>query len=116
MLLLVDLRQGQNAGPAIIRQLTDQWPHIRVMALSPTRSDEERQTAKTGDSPYPATLTPREREVLHCLAMGYDNREIAEQLTIAIRTVNRHLENIRRKLRCTRRSELIRFARNIGAR
>jgi DNA-binding NarL/FixJ family response regulator len=56
-------------------------------------------------------LTIREREVLHCLAKGHDNGEIAEELGIAVRTVNRHLENIRTKLGHRRRSELIRIAR-----
>ncbi|MEV0675230.1 response regulator transcription factor [Actinosynnema sp. NPDC050436] len=58
-------------------------------------------------------LTGREREVLHCLAKGCDNREIAEELGIAVRTVNRHLENIRGKLRSRRRSHLIRLARDL---
>lgn len=57
-------------------------------------------------------LTTREREVLHHLAKGYDNAEIAEELGIAVRTVNRHLENIRTKLGHRRRSELIRIARD----
>jgi DNA-binding NarL/FixJ family response regulator len=56
-------------------------------------------------------LTVREREVLHCLAKGYDNREIADELGITVRTVNRHLENIRTKLGHRRRSDLIRIAR-----
>jgi len=58
------------------------------------------------------SLTAREREVLHCLAKGYDNREIADELDITVRTVNRHLENIRGKLGHRRRSELIRIARD----
>lgn len=57
-------------------------------------------------------LSTREREVLCCLAKGYDNREIAEELGIAVRTVNRHLENIRTKVGHRRRSELIRMARD----
>jgi DNA-binding NarL/FixJ family response regulator len=59
-------------------------------------------------------LTARERDVVHCLAKGYDNGEIAEELGIAVRTVNRHLENIRTKLGHRRRSELIRIARARG--
>nr|WP_269454360.1 helix-turn-helix transcriptional regulator [Saccharothrix espanaensis] len=50
-------------------------------------------------------LTDRERDVLRCLAKGYDNREIADTLGIAVRTVNRHLENIRAKLGHRRRSD-----------
>ncbi|QUQ71286.1 response regulator transcription factor [Kutzneria sp. CA-103260] len=64
-----------------------------------------------GEFQHRSALTSREREVLGCLARGYDNREIAEELGVAVRTVNRHLENIREKLGSRRRSELIRLAR-----
>ena len=43
-------------------------------------------------------LTPREREVLHLVAAGQDNREIASTLTLSVRTVERHLQTIYRKL------------------
>jgi DNA-binding NarL/FixJ family response regulator len=68
-----------------------------------------------GEFQHRSTLTVREREVLGCLARGYDNREIAEELGVAVRTVNRHLENIREKLGSRRRSELIRLAREWDA-
>jgi DNA-binding NarL/FixJ family response regulator len=55
-------------------------------------------------------LTPREREVLGCLARGYDNRDISDALGISIRTVNRHLENIRGKVGQHRRSDLFQLA------
>jgi DNA-binding NarL/FixJ family response regulator len=64
-----------------------------------------------GECQHRSVLTGREREVLGCLARGYDNREIADELGVAVRTVNRHLENIREKLGSRRRSELIRLAR-----
>ena len=43
-------------------------------------------------------LTPREREVLDLVAAGRENREIAGQLTLSVRTVERHLQTIYRKL------------------
>jgi DNA-binding NarL/FixJ family response regulator len=58
-------------------------------------------------------FTAREQEVLRCLAKGYDNGEIAGTLGIGVRTVNRHLENIRDKVGQRRRSQLIRYARDI---
>jgi DNA-binding CsgD family transcriptional regulator len=44
------------------------------------------------------SLTARESEVLHWLGQGKGNREIAEILGIAVRTVNKHLERIYPKL------------------
>jgi DNA-binding NarL/FixJ family response regulator len=43
-------------------------------------------------------LTRREVEVLHLLALGLKDREIAENLSISERTVQKHVENIRAKL------------------
>ncbi len=43
-------------------------------------------------------LTDRESEVLHWIANGKTNREIAEILEMSPRTVNKHLEQIFPKL------------------
>ena len=43
-------------------------------------------------------LSPRELEVLHHLAGGRTNREIADQLGISERTVDRHVSNLYTKL------------------
>jgi DNA-binding CsgD family transcriptional regulator len=48
-----------------------------------------------------AQLTGREREVLDLVAAGRENREIAEALTLSVRTVERHLQTIYRKLGLT---------------
>ena len=45
-----------------------------------------------------ASLTPRERAVLACLAEGAGHREIAEQLHLSVNTVRTHLQNLRSKL------------------
>jgi DNA-binding NarL/FixJ family response regulator len=60
----------------------------------------------------PGQLTAREREVLACLARGYENRDIADALGISIRTVNRHLENIRAKVGQHRRADLFELAKD----
>ena len=60
--------------------------------------------------PDATLLTPREHEVLAWIADGLTNREIAEQLVISVKTVDRHRENIMRKLNLHNRVELVRYA------
>lgn len=55
-------------------------------------------------------LTSREQEVLTFIAEGNSNREIAEALVISIKTVDRHRENIMRKLQLHNRVELVKYA------
>jgi non-specific serine/threonine protein kinase len=45
-----------------------------------------------------SVLTPREREVAALIARGFTNSQIAEQLVLSVRTVERHIENIYEKL------------------
>lgn len=56
------------------------------------------------------TLTTREQEVLTFIAEGYSNREIADALVISIKTVDRHRENLMRKLQMHNRVELVKYA------
>jgi len=55
-------------------------------------------------------LTEREREVLTLIAQGLSNQDIADQLVISAKTVNRHRENIMAKLNLHSRVELVRYA------
>jgi DNA-binding NarL/FixJ family response regulator len=48
--------------------------------------------------PALAPLSERERDVLHLLALGYTNQEIAGRLFISVRTVDSHRAHIMRKL------------------
>jgi two-component system response regulator NreC len=59
-------------------------------------------------------LTDREREVLTYIAEGYTNREIANALVISHKTVDRHRENIMRKLNPHSRVELVKYAIDKG--
>ncbi len=55
-------------------------------------------------------LTDREHEVLTYLAEGANNDKIATELVISPKTVERHRENIMRKLNLHSRAELVRYA------
>jgi DNA-binding NarL/FixJ family response regulator len=55
-------------------------------------------------------LTDRELEVLACLSRGITNKEIAEELTISVRTVTTHVRNILDKLQLANRTQAALYA------
>jgi NarL family two-component system response regulator LiaR len=59
-------------------------------------------------------LTPRELDVLKCLAQGQSNREIATELSISTRTVTTHVRNILDKLHLANRTQAALYAREEG--
>jgi two-component system, NarL family, response regulator NreC len=72
------------------------------------RVDTGEQSAMTDD------LTPREQEVLTLIAEGLSNGEIAQELVISVKTVDRHRENIMRKLNLHSRVDLVKYALRKG--
>jgi DNA-binding NarL/FixJ family response regulator len=68
------------------------------------------ERARDGQEVSDDPLTPREGEVVKLIAEAYSNREIAEQLVISEKTVERHRANILEKLGMHDRVELTRYA------
>jgi DNA-binding NarL/FixJ family response regulator len=67
-----------------------------------------------GEQPGRDPLTPRETEVVKLIAEGRHNVEIADLLTISIKTVERHRANILGKLGMRDRVEVARYAIRVG--
>lgn len=59
-------------------------------------------------------LTAREREVLHLIAEGKTNADIAAELSISPHTVTRHRANLMKKLNVHNRVELVSVANSRG--
>jgi two-component system, NarL family, response regulator NreC len=104
---------GYLAKRAPDRDLLD---GIRRVAEGGTYVDPAVGFSLAGDAAGPALdeLSPRERDVLHLLALGYTNQEIAHKLFISVRTVDSHRAHILRKLRMTTRAELVLYALSTG--
>ena len=80
-----------------------------IAAISPPT------TRKTTDSgALVESLTKREQEILHLLAEGFSNREIADLLVIGISSVKSHINNLYGKLGTHRRTQVILIAREKG--
>lgn len=70
----------------------------------------EQKLAVTSNQNDTDGLTQRELEVLTLIAEGHTSREIAEELVISAKTVDRHRENIMNKLDIHSRVELVKYA------
>ena len=64
-------------------------------------------------APY-VLLSPRERDVLRLIAHGYSMAEVAERLSLSIKTVDTYKTRLMEKLGTTRKSELVSYALKYG--
>jgi DNA-binding NarL/FixJ family response regulator len=67
-----------------------------------------------GVQSFPAGLTQREVDVLRLVAVGLSDAEVAERLSVSVRTVNAHLRSIYRKAGVPSRAAAGRFAADSG--
>lgn len=65
---------------------------------------------KDGKDSEEAALSARETDVLKLMALGHTNREVGEQLSLSVRTVETHRAHIQQKLGLSSRPELTRYA------
>ncbi len=63
---------------------------------------------------YPDGLSQREVEVLRLIAAGNSNREIAEELFLSVRTIERHVTNIYTKTNARGRVDAMAYALRHG--
>src|SRR5579875_2221612 len=74
-----------------------------------------RLAAAPSEAQHPGgRLSPREREVLTLIALGYTNPEIAESLSLSVRTVESHRAHIQQKTSLTSRADLVAYAHENG--
>jgi DNA-binding NarL/FixJ family response regulator len=87
-------------SPSVTRRVIDRM----AQQPSPELADQARLEA----------LTPREREVLACIARGLSNREIAAALVVEESTVRTHVKRILTKLELRDRVQAVIFAYETG--
>ena len=103
------MKQGDPAEivPAIRRILAGD------LYLSPALADELVRRAVEGpDESRPAAeqLSDREAEVVRLIGGGLSTREIAAELNLSVKTIERYRANVKRKLNLRSGAELARFA------
>jgi two-component system, NarL family, response regulator NreC len=86
------------------------------VAFSPTVAQRilevvaHRAPLRPAAAPVLAELTEREVEVLRLIVQGHTNRQIADALTLSVRTVEYHRANLTSKLGLHSRADLVRYA------
>lgn len=84
----------------------DLWERMNLRADAGRSGDAE--TAGQPSTDITAELTPRERQVLHLLATGRTNAQIADRLFITEGTVKSHVKHVMEKLDASNRTDAVR--------
>jgi NarL family two-component system response regulator LiaR len=92
-----------------IRKVYNGQISIQPAILQQLARDQEKKNDDT-----PEKLTIREYEVLKMLALGLNNDDIADQLSISKRTVNAHITNLKSKLNLSNRAQITLYALSHG--
>ncbi len=87
-------------------------PHMAARAFA--RIAELARERNGSEARQQTLLTRRETDILHLIAAGLGNKEIAQHLSISISTVKHHVHNIFDKLQVSHRREAIRLALQKG--
>ncbi len=97
--------------PALARWLLEDYQRLaRQSATQPSVSTEAEDAKVIGLD----VLSLRERQVLEQVALGLNNQQIGQQLTLSPKTIARHRERIMHKLNMHSRTELVKFAIRTG--
>ncbi len=85
--------------------------------LDPEMTDRvfRRIRGEEPDDPLLAKLSAQERKILDYIAEGLTNRQIAEEMFLAEKTVKNYVSNVLSKLEMSRRSEAAAYAARIQA-
>jgi DNA-binding NarL/FixJ family response regulator len=94
----------EDRGEHMLKGVSDS---VRVYAV------QEKSAARAA---LPDGLTAREVEVLRLIAAGRTNTEIADELTLSVRTVARHITNIYTKIGARNKAEATDYVHQRGLR
>jgi len=101
---LVDTIRRVARGEYPINESLTTKPKLAKQVLQQFQEPSWRSEAEAFIS---SPLTPREKEVLRCIAQGYSNKQIAYEFDISEQTIKNHVTSILRKLNANVRTEAV---------
>ena len=103
---LVDLHSTSDNFIQAVRDLAEGKSHVPSNLAMGLLMEETEGVTKV--------LSPRERDVLTQIALGYTSGDIATHLHLSVRTIESHRARIHKKLGTSTRAELVRIALDEG--
>jgi len=97
---------------SVLQRLASQVLYLTKYLARTENTQNEKASEGVIASPE-IILTAREKEIVHLMAGGLSNKEIAQQLIVAPETVKAHMRNIYRKLKVNRRIEAVMKAKQL---
>ncbi len=104
----------KNVEPAELQQAIQRVNEGKGVLSPEVTRTVMRAVRAPGGSGAPAGLSPREQEVLRCLARGLTTSQIASEMVISDNTVKTHVRHILEKLEAANRTEAVRKAVQMG--
>jgi DNA-binding CsgD family transcriptional regulator len=104
LLAMQCLARGSNPDDFDVLVAADRTFTNRLLSRASELLEEGRALAG------PATLSPRQKEILHSVICNHANKEIAARLNITVRTVKFHISSLLNRFGVQNRAELARRA------
>ncbi len=108
---LIEVITRVARGEYLINEMVLSRPFVASRVLDQFRELSRMDRSSTG---FFSPLTPREIEILDCVARGHSNKEIAQLLSISDQTVKNHITSILRKLAVNDRTQAVIYALRHG--
>src|SRR4051794_17045713 len=105
-------RGGSVIDPKVVETLVAALGDLVPQPETPLAPEVRGVGGARGDLPEP--LTERELEVLHLVAEGDSNQDIARKLVVSLATVKTHINHIFSKLDAESRVQVVARARALG--
>jgi len=107
-----EVAAGISNARFLATQAASTWPAVKAFLLGDSGA---RVATSSGSLLAASGLSRRQAEVLRLIALGRTNREIAEDLVLSLRTVERHIADLYDKLGVRNRAEAVAIGLSIDA-
>src|SRR5205823_4890665 len=115
LLALAHLRAATNQRADAISSLDEVRAICEPLGAKPALARADALAARLTAAPdlpatFPDGLSPREVDVLRLIATGINNQQIADTLSLSVRTVERHITNLYAKIDARGRADATTYA------